>query len=58
MSLTERSIYLQSIQRLWIELEHTSENTPEHKALMNKIRILSAKYRALVDAYKVREESN
>ncbi len=43
---------LRSIEQLWIELQHTSENTPEYEALINKIRVLAVEYRALVDASK------
>jgi hypothetical protein len=41
---------LQAIQHLWTELGRTGLNTPEYEALMNKIRVLSAEYQALVDA--------
>jgi len=38
------------IQRLWKELEKLKPNTGESEALMEKIRALSAEYKALIDA--------
>ena len=38
------------IQQLWKELEQLKPNTSESEALMEKIRALSAEYKALVDA--------
>jgi len=41
---------LQSIQQLWIELGRTKLTTPEYKTPMERIRVLSSEYQALVDA--------
>jgi hypothetical protein len=41
---------LQRIQKLWVELGRTKFNTTEYRILMEKIRVLSAEYQALVDA--------
>jgi hypothetical protein len=43
---------LEAIHQLWMELRRAKENTPEHEMLMEKIRVLSAEYQALVDAAK------
>ena len=48
---------LQRIRQLWNELERTKPETAEYKALMEKIRVLSAEYRALIDASKKHGES-
>jgi hypothetical protein len=48
---------LQRIQSLWKELEVTKPNTGEYVALMNKIRVLSNGYMALVDVPKKPRES-
>jgi hypothetical protein len=49
---------LQLILQAWSELGHTHQNTPEYEALMNKIRVLSVEYKALVDARRKPEGSN
>jgi hypothetical protein len=41
---------LQAIERLWAELERTKVNDPEYEMLIEKIRVQSAEYQALVDA--------
>jgi hypothetical protein len=41
---------LQRIQQLWKELGRTSLGTAEYETLMEKIRVLSAEYQALVAA--------
>jgi hypothetical protein len=43
---------LQRIQQLWEELEQTKPKTSEYDALLNRIRVLSDEYRALIDAPK------
>jgi hypothetical protein len=43
---------LQRIQQLWIELERMKPKTREYEVLMERIRTLSAEYRALIDAPK------
>jgi hypothetical protein len=40
----------QYIQELWRELGRTKSSAPEYKKLVEKIRVLSAEYQALVDA--------
>ena len=40
---------LERIQQLWIEMQRTKPDTPECKAIMQKIFSLSAEYTALVD---------
>jgi hypothetical protein len=49
---------LQLILQAWSELGHTNRNTPEYKTLMNKIRVLSVEYKALVDEPRKRGGSN
>ena len=41
---------LERIHQLWKELERMKPDTSESEALMEKIRVLSAEYRALIDA--------
>ena len=41
---------LERIRQLWIEQEKIKPETPEHEALQNQIRALSAEYQAVVDA--------
>jgi hypothetical protein len=48
---------LQRIRQLWDELEQTKPNTAEYEALMERIRVLSAQYQALIDAPKKPRES-
>jgi hypothetical protein len=43
---------LQRIQQLWVEVGRTKSDTPEYKTLMDKLRVLSAEYQALVDSAK------
>ena len=43
---------LQRIQQLWEELEQTKPKTREYEALIEKIRILSSEYLALIDTPK------
>jgi hypothetical protein len=40
---------LERIQQLWRELERLKPNTVEYERLIEKIRILSAEYVALID---------
>jgi hypothetical protein len=40
---------LQRIRQLWKELERTRPDTAEYKALMEKIRVRSAGYQALIE---------
>jgi hypothetical protein len=40
---------LQRIYELLAELKKTKVNTPEHEALLKKIRALSAEYKALIN---------
>jgi len=49
---------LQLIQQAWSELGHTNRNAPEYQTLMNKIRVLSAEYKALIDARRKPGGSN
>lgn len=42
---------LHRIQQLWKEIERTKSDTPEHETLLQKIRVLSDEYQALVDAF-------
>jgi len=48
---------LQRIEQSWKELAHTRLNTPEYQTLMNKIRVMTAEYQALVDASETPEKS-
>lgn len=48
---------LERIRQLWRKLEVTKPNTSEYAAIMNKIRVLSEEYRALIDAPKKPTES-
>jgi hypothetical protein len=48
---------LKRIQELWLELGRAKMNAPEYQILMEKIRVLSAEYQALVDASKKPKES-
>ena len=41
---------LQRVYELLAELKKTKVNTPEHEALLKKIRALSAEYQALIEA--------
>jgi hypothetical protein len=43
---------LQRIQQAWKELEQTKPKTREYEAFIEKIRILSSEYQALIDAPK------
>jgi hypothetical protein len=43
---------LQRIQELWVELRRTKVDAPEYRQVIDKIRVLSDEYRALVDAIK------
>jgi hypothetical protein len=43
---------LRLIQALWIEQEKMEVGSPEHEALLEKIRVLAAEYHKLVDASK------
>jgi ankyrin repeat protein len=43
---------LQRIQQLWKKQEQVKLGTPEHEALMQQIRVLSAEYQALIDTPK------
>jgi hypothetical protein len=38
---------LHRIRQLWIEQKRLEEGSPEHDALLEKIRVLSAEYQAL-----------
>jgi hypothetical protein len=49
---------LQLILQAWSELGHTNRNTPEYQTLINKIRVLSVEYKALVDAPRKPGSSN
>ena len=40
---------LERLYELWKELERTKLNTTEYEALMEKIRLLSAEYRKLIE---------
>ena len=40
---------LQRIRALWKQQEHQDPGTPEHKALIDKIRVLSAEHCALTE---------
>lgn len=46
---------LRRIHQLWRELERTKPNTSESEALMDKIRALSAEYKASTDAPQKRK---
>jgi hypothetical protein len=48
---------LQRIQQLWKDLEQMKPKTYEYEELMEKIRVLSAEYLALIDAPKKPRES-
>ena len=43
---------LKRIQQLWVELGRTELNSPEYSTVIEKIRLLSSEYQALVDATK------
>jgi hypothetical protein len=43
---------LRRIRQLWEKQERTKLGTPEHEALMQQIRALSAEYQALIDTPK------
>jgi hypothetical protein len=49
---------LQLIQQAWSELGHTNRNAPEYQTLMNRIRVLSAEYKALIDTLRKPGDSN
>jgi len=49
---------LKRIRQLWIELERETPSGPQCKALEERISVLAAEYRALVDARKKPEKSN
>jgi hypothetical protein len=49
---------LQLILQAWSELGRTNRNAPEYQTLMNKIRVLSVEYKALVDASRKPGGSN
>jgi hypothetical protein len=40
---------LEETRRAWLDLKHMKPNTPEHEQLMEKIRVLSAEYQALIE---------
>lgn len=44
--------HLERIHKLWKELERAKPNTTEYEELMEKIRVLSAEYVALIDVLK------
>jgi len=48
---------LQHVEQLWKELERAEPNGAEYKGLMEKIRVLSAEYEAIIDAPKKPRES-
>ena len=48
---------LQRIRELWIELERTKPNNPEYEKLMDKIRVLSSEYLALIEPSNVPPKS-
>ena len=43
---------LDQIKLLWKKLELTKPDTSEYQAIMNRIRVLSDEYRALIDVPK------
>lgn len=43
---------LQRIRELWKEIERAKPNTFEYEAIVEKIRVLSAEYMALIDVPK------
>lgn len=49
---------LKRIRQLWIELERETPSGPQYKALEERIRVLAAEYRALLDAREKPEKSN
>jgi hypothetical protein len=49
---------LERIQQLWAELSRTKLNSPEYKALAEKIRTLSAEYQSLANNSKEPESRN
>jgi hypothetical protein len=44
------------IRRLWLELERETPEGPQYEALAEQIRVLSAEYKALVNAAKKPEK--
>ena len=49
-------VKLERIQQLWVELGQTRSHTPEYETNMNRIRVLSAEYQAVVDGSKKPEK--
>jgi hypothetical protein len=43
---------LERIQQLWVELGRSRSHTSEYETNMNRIRVLSAEYQAIVDGPK------
>jgi hypothetical protein len=41
---------LQRIRQLWLELERLEEHAPEYEIVTQKIRVLSAEYKTLIEA--------
>ena len=48
---------LQQIQQLWTEVQRLKPNEPEYKVLVEKIRLLSAEYQALIESSHQSNES-
>ena len=47
---------LTRIQGLWADLGRTRSHTTEYETIMNRIRVLSAEYQAIVESSKTPEK--